>query len=812
MEEPEKTEEKVVQKEIEDEMKQSYLDYAMSVIVGRALPDVRDGLKPVHRRILYAMYDMGMLHNKPSKKSARIVGEVLGKYHPHGDAAVYDALVRMVQDFSLRYPLIFGQGNFGSIDGDNAAAMRYTEAKLREITEELLKDIEKETVKFIPNFDSTLKEPVVLPSKLPNLLVNGSSGIAVGMATNIPPHNLKEICHAIIEFIDDPEITTGKLMKLVKGPDFPTAGIIFGIAGIREAYETGKGKLVVRAKTRLEKKNNRDSIIVTEIPYMVNKAVLIEQIADLVKDKTITGIDDLRDESDREGIRIVIELKSGANSEVVLNQLFTHSRLQSTFGIIMLALVDNQPRVLNLRGLIGQFVAHRQLVVRKRTSFDLEKAKDRAHIIEGLMVAINNIEEVIQKIKKSKDTAVALATLSHDYRLSEKQAKAILDMRLQRLSSLEQQKMREEHTILLGTIRALGDILADENRILAIIKAEMTEMTEKYTDPRRTEIIEMGVETDVEDLVKPEEVIVTMTHLGYVKRQPTDVYKQQRRGGKGVIAAGTHEEDYVEEIFVANTHDNILFFTNHGQVHWLKVYNLPEVSRVAKGTAVANLLNLDKDERITALIPVRSFENGFLLMATKMGTVKKTGLEHFSRPRRGGIIALTLDEGDELIGVRLTDGNKQIILATKNGNAARFIESDVRDIGRTGRGARGIRLKSNDEVVSVVVADDSLSLLTVTENGYGKRTPVSEYRLIGRGGSGVINIQCSERNGKVVAVLSVSDKEGLMLISQNGIAIRMPVSGISSIGRNTQGVRLMKLDDNDKVVSATKIIPENNSV
>jgi DNA gyrase subunit A len=803
---------RIVPREIEDEMRQSYLDYAMSVIVGRALPDVRDGLKPVHRRILYAMYDMGMLHNRPFKKSARIVGEVLGKYHPHGDSAVYDALVRMVQDFSLRYPLLMGQGNFGSIDGDNAAAMRYSEARMQQISEEIMQDIEKDTVKFVPNFDDSLQEPSVLPCKVPNLLINGSSGIAVGMATNIPPHNLKEICTAIIAFIGNQDISAVELLDHIKGPDFPTAGIICGVSGIKEAYATGKGKVVVRAKSHIEKKQNHENIIVTEIPYMVNKSMLIEQIADLIKEKTIVGIDDLRDESDREGIRIVIELKQSANSEVILNQLFSHTRLETTFGINMLALVDNQPRILTLREVIAYFVSHRQLVVRRRISFDLGKAQEKAHLLDGLIIALDDIDEVIQKIKRSKDSNVAHQVLMRDYSLSDKQAKAILEMRLQRLSSLEQQKIREERDSLLVLIKELMQILADEKRILAIINGEMGDLIQKYGDERRTEITFNELETEIEDLIKPEEVIVTVTHLGYVKRQPTDVYKQQKRGGKGIIAAGKHDEDYIEEIFVANTHDYILFFTNHGQVHWLKVYAVPEASRVAKGTAVANLLELDKEEKITAYIPIKNFDSGFLFMATKNGNVKKTALEHFARPRKGGIIALTLDEGDELIGVKHTDGKMQILLGTSKGNAVRFMEGDVRDVGRTASGVRGIRLKGDDVVVSLVVADDSLQLLTITGNGFGKRTPVVDYRLIGRGGSGVINIKCSDRNGNVVAVLSVSDNEELMLISQFGIAIRMPVSGISSIGRNTQGVRLMRLDENDKVVSATKIIPDSNVV
>jgi DNA gyrase subunit A len=806
----EDTKEDVRQREIEEEMKQSYLDYSMSVIVGRALPDVRDGLKPVHRRILYAMNEMGVFHNKPFKKCARIVGDCLGKFHPHGDTAVYDALVRMVQDFSLRYPLVQGQGNFGSVDGDNAAAQRYTEARLQAVAGDMLQDLDKDTVDFVPNYDNSLKEPSVLPSKFPNLLVNGSSGIAVGMATNVPPHNLKEIGNAVIELIDDPDVSNGEIMSLVKGPDFPTAAIVYGLDGIREAYETGKGKVIVRARASVEDAAGRESIIVSEIPYMVNKSQLLEHIAELVKDKKIAGIADLRDESSRQGMRIVIELRSGANSDVVLNQLFKHTRMQSTFGITMLALVDNEPKVLNLKQLIQHFIRHRQRVVRRRTQFELDKAEERAHVLEGLIVALDNIDSIIQKIKKSKDVKAATSMLVADYSLSEKQANAILDMRLQKLSSLEQDRIREEHKETLGLIGKLKAILADESRILSIIKQETKEIVDKYGDERKTEIVEevIGTEIEIEDLIKPEEVIVTMTHLGYTKRLPINTYRQQKRGGKGVIAAGKNDEDFVEEIFVANTHDYILFFTNKGKVHWLKVYNLPEASRTARGSAIANLLRLGKEERIQAHVPVKQFRGGFLFMATKKGVVKKTELEQFSHQRRGGIIALNLDDGDELIGVRMTDGKQQMILATRKGFAARFREMDVRAMGRTARGVRGMRLRPTDEVVSLVVADDSQSLLTVTQNGFGKQTSVSEYRLISRGGSGVINMKCTERNGMIVSVHSVVQGNEVMLISQKGIAIRTTTKGISRIGRNTQGVRIMRLDPDDMVVAAAKIARE----
>jgi DNA gyrase subunit A len=801
--------EKIIPRIIEQEMKTSYLDYSMSVIVGRALPDVRDGLKPVHRRVLYAMYDMGMLHNKPFKKSARIVGEVLGKYHPHGDMAVYDAMVRLAQDFSLRYPLIHGQGNFGSIDGDNAAAMRYTEARLNKLAEEMLQDIDKQTVEFVPNFDGSLQEPSVLPAKIPNLLVNGSSGIAVGMATNIPPHNMSEVCDGVITVIDNPDIDVLELMQTIKAPDFPTGGIIMGGSGIKEAYKTGHGKIVVRAKTQIEETKTRTRIIVTEIPYMVNKAEMIEAIADLVRDKKVQGIADLRDESDREGMRIVIDLKQGANSDVVLNQLFTHSRLQETFGINLLALVDNQPRLLSLKDIIQQYIVYRRLVVRKRTEFDLKQAEEKAHLLEGLIVALNNIDAVVQLVKQSKSADDAKKALMADYKLSEKQAQAILDMTLRRLTSLEQNKIRVEHEDLLRLIKDLKDILASEQKILGIIKAELLELKEKYGDARRTQVLETEMAVmEEESLIKPEDDVITITHAGYVKRLPIDTYKQQRRGGKGIIAAETKEEDFIENLFVANTHDYILFFTNLGKVHWIKVYQLPEASRYAKGTAIVNLLQLGQGEKVTAFIPVKQFEeNKFLFMVTANGTVKKTSLAEFSNPRKGGIIALNLEEKDELKSVMLTDGNQQIIIATKQGMAVKFHESDVRPMGRTATGVIGIRLR-DDAVVGATLADDKLSLVTITENGYGKRSPISDYRLINRGGVGVINIKITDKNSSVVGIAQVTDNDELMLISQSGVLIRTPVKDISVIGRNTQGVRVMRLDEKDKVISLAKIVPE----
>jgi DNA gyrase subunit A len=801
---------KVVQRVIEEEMKQSYVDYAMSVIVGRALPDVRDGLKPVHRRVLYAMHKAGLLHNKPFRKSAFIVGRVMSELHPHGDAAIYDTLVRMAQDFSLRYPLVQGQGNFGSIDGDAPAAMRYSEAKLSKLAEEMLQDIEKKTVKFAPNFDNSSKEPLVLPSKLPNLLINGSAGIAVGMATNIPPHNMGEIIDGVIKQIDNPEITVEELMQFIKGPDFPTGGLICGKNGIINAYSTGRGRIVVRAKTSIEEIKGRQCIVVTEIPYMVNKAELISYIADLVRDKKINGISDLRDESDREGMRIIVELKKESNAEVVLNQLYQHSRLQTTFGINMLALVNNEPKILNLKSLIKHYIEHRREVVRNRTLFDLEKAQSRAHILEGLIVALNNIDKTIKLVKESKSVETARTALISNFKLSTEQANAILDMKLQKLTSLEQENIKKEHQDLLKLIAELKSILDYPQKILDIIKKELLELKERYSDERRSEIIDLEVtELNMEDLVEEEDMVVTITHSGYIKRLPVTTYKQQRRGGKGVIATTTREEDFVRDLFIANTHSYLLFFTNKGKVYWLKVYYIPEASRQAKGKAIVNLLNLDSDEKVTAFIPVKKFDNErFLIMGTKKGITKKTKLIAYSNPRRGGIIAITLDKDDSLINVKLTDGTKQIILATKNGAAVRFKEEDVRATGRSAQGVRGIRLKDNDEVIGMVVADDQKTLLTVTENGYGKRTRVIDYRLISRGGLGVRNIICSERNGKVVSINSVSDNDDIMFISQRGIVIRVPVSDISVIGRATQGFRLMRLVEGDKVVATTKIVKE----
>ena len=803
---------KIVPRVIQDEMKQSYLDYSMSVIVGRALPDVRDGLKPVHRRVLYTMWEIGLLHNKPFKKSANVVGNCMARFHPHGDTAIYDTLVRLAQDFSMRYPLIEGQGNFGSLDGDPAAAMRYTECRLAKLAEEMLEDIDKKTVRFVPNFDNSAAEPVALPSKLPNLLVNGSSGIAVGMATNIPPHNLVEVADATIKQIDNPDISIQEIIGIIHGPDFPTGALICGRNGIKDAYSTGRGKILVRAKTSIEESKTKSAIIVNEIPFMVNKSELLEEIADLVRDKKIVGISDIRDESDRNGIRVVIELKKDADREVVLNQLFQHTRMQTTFGIIMLALVNNEPKVLNIKQLIHYYIEHRRDVVRKRTLFDLNKARTREHILEGLLVALLNINNVIKLIKESRSVETAKEALALNYNLTNEQALAILDMRLQRLTSLEQEKLKQEHTELRKLIEELESVLSSQQKILDIIKKEINELKEKYKDGRRTQIIELeNVELETEDLIKDEDMAITITNSGYIKRLPLQTYKLQHRGGKGIIATTTKDEDIVKDIFVASTHSYLLFFTNKGRVHWFKVYNIPEASRQARGKAIVNLLQLKNDETVTAFVPVKIFDNNhYLIMATKKGTVKKTELMAYSNPRKGGIVAITLDQNDELINVELTDGEQQIILATKNGNAVRFKEKDVRATGRSAKGVRGISLKGNDEVIGMVVASDDKTLLSVTENGYGKRTPISEYRLINRGGSGVINIQCSERNGSVVCICDVSENDDIIFISKNGIVIRCPATDISSIGRNTQGVRIMKLGSGDKVVSAVKVPRENN--
>jgi DNA gyrase subunit A len=798
----------VIPVKIEEEMRRSYIDYAMSVIVGRALPDARDGLKPVHRRILYAMRELGTTHDKPYKKSARIVGEVLGKYHPHGDAAVYDALVRMTQDFSMRYPLIDGQGNFGSIDGDAAAAMRYTEVRLARIAMELLEDINKETVDFMPNFDDSLEEPRVLPGKLPNLLLNGSSGIAVGMATNIPPHNLREVVDAIIAVIKDPGIGVRELMKYIKGPDFPTGALIFGREGILKAYESGRGVIRLRGRVAIEREKGRKRILITELPYQVNKAKLLEDIARLVREKKINGIADLRDESDREGLRVVVELKGGAVAEVVLNQLYKHTQLESAFGIINLALVDGEPRVLGLKELIQEYLKHRKNVVRRRTEFELKKAEHRAHVLEGLKLALANIDRVIKIIRGSKNVEEAKESLIPAFSLTELQAKAILDMRLQQLAALEREKLEKEHRELLKKISWLREVLASEEKILGIIREELLELKKKYGDERRTEILEAAPELKVEDLIAQEDMIVTITNRGYIKRLPVDSYKRQRRGGKGVIGMETKEEDVVSDLFIASTHDYILFFSNRGRVYWKKVYEVPESGRYSRGKAIVNLLQIKEGEYITASIPIKEFDEHYLFMATRKGKVKKTPLVAFSNPRRTGIIAINLAEGDELVSVAKTDGSHEVILGTKQGKAIRFSEGEVRPMGRIAAGVRGIRLAKGDEVVGMVVTKESPTLLAVTENGYGKRTPLEEYPLQRRGGKGVININTSPRNGLVVGIKGVHEGDELVLMSSQGIAIRLPVREISVLRRNTQGVKLMRLAEGDKVQAVERIIEE----
>ncbi|MBI2144062.1 DNA gyrase subunit A [Candidatus Woesearchaeota archaeon] len=797
----------VISREIEEEMKSSYLDYAMSVLVSRALPDIRDGLKPVHRRVLFSMLELGLQHSKAFRKCARIVGDCLGKFHPHGDSAVYDALVRMAQDFSLRYPLVEGQGNFGSVDGDSAAHMRYTESRMTQIAELMLEDLDKETVDFVKNFDGSLEEPVVLPAKFPNLLVNGSSGIAVGMATNIPPHNLREVISAAIAVIRNPQLAFDDLIRLVPGPDFPTGGIIYGTAGMREAYLNGRGIIRVRAKTHFEHRKDRASIIVSEIPYQLNKSALVEELAGLVRDKVVTGIDDIRDESDREGIRIVIDLKKDSNPDIVLNQLLVHSKLHSSFPIALVALVNRVPKMVTLRAMIDSFILHRREVVRRRTAFLLRNAQEKAHLLEGLLVALENVDAVIKLIRSSDDKAAAKASLASQFSLSDKQAEAVLDMKLQRLVSLERQSIKDEHNGLMKNISDYSSILASEEMVSGIITSELSEVSQKYGDDRRTEIVEAGEEFVAEDTIKPEEVVVTITHAGYIKRLSLDSYKQQRRGGKGVIAATAREGDFVESLFVANTHSSMLFFTSLGIVHWLRVYELPEASRYASGKAIVNLLQLRQNEKITAFIPVKEF-TGNLVMITKNGTIKKTELSAYSNPRRGGIIAITLDENDELINVASTSGSQQLIVATKNGLAVRFNEQDVRPVGRSAKGVRAIRLKENDAVVGMVVANEAESLLTITANGFGKRSPVADYRLISRGGSGVINIQTTDRNGPVAAVASVTDNDDVMIVSRLGNIVRIAATGISEIGRNTQGVRLMRLDESDSVVSIAKVLKE----
>jgi DNA gyrase subunit A len=793
---------------IEQEMKTSYLDYSMSVIVGRALPDVRDGLKPVHRRILYAMFREGLLHNKKYSKSAGVVGEVLKKYHPHGDSAVYDTMVRMAQDFNMRYLLIDGQGNFGSVDGDPAAAYRYTEARLTKLAEELLADIDKETVDFVPNFDDTTVEPSVLPTRVPNLLINGSAGIAVGMATNIPPHNLSEVVDGLVMMIDNPEVTIPELMTAIKGPDFPTAGFIHGYEGIRQAFTTGRGIIQMRARAVIEEgKGDRESIIVTELPYQVNKARLLERIAELVQEKKITGITEIRDESDREGMRIAIDLKKGEISTMILNQLYKHTAMQSTFGVIMLALVNNQPRVLNLRKLLSSFIQHRREVVVRRTRYDLKKAEERAHILLGLKIALENLDAVIALIKASANPDEAKTGLVREFKLSEIQAQAILDMRLQRLTGLERDKIIAEYEEVIKEIARLKEILASGALVMKIIRDELLAIKQEYGDPRRTEIVAKTSEIDIEDLIKDEDMVITISHAGYIKRNPLTSYRAQKRGGKGKIGMETKEEDFVERLFTATAHSYILFFTNKGRVYWLKVHQIPEASRQAKGKAIVNLIQISQDERVTGALPVREFTPGhFILMATKNGIVKKTELESYSHPRPSGIIAITLEEGDELISAEVTDGTRDVFLGSRDGLSIRFSETDVREIGRTGKGVIGIRLEEGNEVVGMEIVRDDSTILTVTENGYGKRSTLEDYRSQGRGGKGIITIKTTEKNGRVTGMAQVSEEDEILLITSNGKVLRIRTRDISVQGRNTQGVRLFDIEEGDKVVSFAKVV------
>ncbi len=804
--------EKVVPVYIEEEVKDSYLNYAMSVIVGRALPDVRDGLKPVHRRILYAMQELNLDHSKAYKKCARIVGEVLGKYHPHGDVAVYDTLVRMAQSFSLRYPLVDGQGNFGSVDGDAAAAMRYTEARLAAIADEMLTDIDKETVSFGPNFDASLKEPLLLPAALPNLLVNGSSGIAVGMATNIPPHNLNEVADAIVYLIEHPEAEIKDLMRYVKGPDFPTGGIICGKGGIKDAYTTGRGKVTVRARATIEhQKNGKDLIIVTEIPYQVQKASVIEAIAGLVDDKKIEGISDIRDESDKDGMRIVFELKRDVEEQIILNQLYKHSQLEGTFGIIMLALVDNRPRVLNLRQMLDCYIGHRKVIIRRRTQFELDKALKRAHILEGLKIALKFIDRIIKVIKTSKTVPVAKENLIKEFGLSEIQAQAILEMQLQRLTALEQDKVEAEYAELLKKIELCRAILASEKKIEGLIKDELLEVKKKYGDERRTELVGEAEELNIEDFIAEEDVVVTISHGGYIKRLPVSAYRKQKHGGKGASAAEVREEDFIEHLFVASTKDYLLIFTDKGRIYWLKVYEIPQASRISKGRAIVNLLEMAAGEKISASIPVKDFSEGnFLVMTTKLGLVKKTQLGEYSNPRKGGIIGITLDKGDELIGVELSDGKQDLLIATRLGKAIRFPEAQVRDMGRQAKGVKGISLSKNDEVITMKIARKDDSILTVTELGFVKRTPISQYRLQRRSGKGIINIKVTKKNGLAVSLKSVCDKDELMVITQNGMFLRCSIKDIRVTGRSSQGVRLIKLNDKDIVSSVAQVVAEED--
>jgi len=797
-----------IQVNIEDEMRKSYLDYAMSVIVGRALPDARDGLKPVHRRILFAMHDMGLESSKSYKKSARVVGDVIGKYHPHGDSAVYDTIVRMAQDFSMRNPLVDGQGNFGSMDGDPAAAMRYTEVRMTKIAGELLADIEKETVDFIATYDGTLEEPTVLPAKVPNLLLNGSSGIAVGMATNIPPHNLVELCDGLIALIHNPEMSIDELMQIIPGPDFPTGGFIYGREGIDSAYRTGRGILKMRAKAFIEKKQkgDKESIIISEIPFQVNKARLIEKIAELVQEKKIEGIADIRDESDREGVRVCIDLKKDEISRVILNNLYKHTQMESAFGIIFLAIVDGKPMVMTLKEMLEHFVVFRKEVITKRTMFELKKAEARAHILEGLKIALDHIDEIVALIRGSASPAEAKANLMNRFGLSEIQSQAILEMRLQRLTGLERDKINDEYVEIIKLIERLRQILENERLVREIIIEELQEIKEKYGNKRRTEIVPTSKEISIEDMIVEEQMVITVSNSGYIKRNPVTLYRTQLRGGKGVTGMTTKEEDIVENVFVASTHDYILVFTDKGKVYWIKTYEIPQASRAARGKAIVNLLNLSSGEGIAAVLPVSNFEGGgFIVMATRNGTIKKTELSAYSNPRTNGIIAITIDEGDRLIAVNMTDGSRDIFLGSKMGMAIRFKEENVRSMGRTATGVRGIALVEGDEVVAMEVLRGDATLLSITERGYGKRSNIAEYRRQSRGGKGLITIKTDERNGNVVGIKQVMEEDNIMLITSKGKLIRIDMKNISVIGRNTKGVRLINVEEGERVVGVTKV-------
>ena len=806
--------ERILPRLIEDEMKESFLDYSMSVIVQRALPDVRDGLKPVHRRILYAMHELGLVPGRPYKKSATVVGDVLGKYHPHGDIAVYDALVRMVQDFSLRYPLVDGQGNFGSVDGDPAAAYRYTEARLTRVAMTMLEDIDKNTVDFIPNFDDRLQEPTVLPAKLPNLIVNGAAGIAVGMATNVPPHNLAETVEALTYLVDHPAATVKDLRKSIKGPDFPTGAIIYGREGIKECYEKGRGRITIRARAVIEEKEStgKHQIVVAEIPYQVNKSNLIAQIAELVNAKKLEGISDLRDESDREGMRIVIELKRDAVPAVVLNQLYKHTQMQTTFGAIMLALVDGAPKEMNLKELLEHFIEHRHTVIVRRTEFELKRAQDREHILEGLKIAVDNIDEVVKIIRKSKDTPTADASLRKRFKLSEKQSAEILNMRLARLTALEITKLEDELKEVRKFIKECKEILASKPRRMKILKEELTEVAAGFGDQRRTEIVADQGEFSIEDLIAEEDMVITVSHAGYIKRLPVSAYRRQRRGGKGVISAHTKEDDWVEHLFIASTHDYVMFFTQQGQCYWLKVHEIAQAARAARGKSILSCVAMKPDERLAALVPVREFsEDQYLLFATKNGVVKKTRLSEFGNPRSVGIRAINIEKGDELIDVQVTDGRNDIVLATRQGMSIRFQEKDVRDMGRTATGVKGIELDKKDHVIDMVVVRRKSTLLTVTEKGMGKRSELDEYRVQHRGGRGIITLKRSDKTGDIVALKEVLPDDELMMITKKGIMIRVPVEGIRISGRNTQGVKVMNLTPGDLVVDVARVVKEDEA-